>query len=122
LLTLFHRLLVLVSQGRQRPTTFSLSEPAPAPSPGETAAAHLLRTLRAPTLHSLVPRAARAPSFLSAKRPRDRRGRIGAKSGYTTTDPGEGLAGVGGLVEMEREADREFLEGLRYDQHLRLQA
>lgn len=76
-------LLVLVSQARRPPASVSLTAPPPQPLPGEAAAAHLLRLVRAPA--STSPplakgnRAARTLSFLSGNVPRDRRGRIGRR-------------------------------------------
>jgi hypothetical protein len=135
---IYSRLLVLTSQRRQRPVTFSLTTPAPQPTPGEAAITDLLRIVRSPRpqynartqtmkMGPMSP-LTRAPSFLSGGLPRDRRGRIAHKQ------KGKGLAHLVGLgsgdddqemlgdetprngssthiVDFERE--REFLEALR---------
>jgi len=133
----YHRLLVLTSQRRQRPVAFSLTTPAPAPTPGEAAITDLLRLVSIPG-HQLQTSKSpghmsplnRAPSFLSGGVPRDRRGRIAYKSHgkglQPFAGPGDGRDGESegrrgdetprsahyiGVVERER--DREFLEALR---------
>lgn len=157
-------MLVLAFQTRQPspPPSFSLTSPTPPAQkgPGETALADLIRALRLPSFTHSAQRAgvgtggelkppldpssmARAPNFLSAGVPRDRRGRIAQKK---STGPGGlgmsvGGAGVGGVageedwddggetprnvfvvdgaaargttLDLEREREREFLEGLR---------
>ncbi|GLB37246.1 putative hbrB-like [Lyophyllum shimeji] len=132
-------LLVLTSQRRPRPVAFSLTTPAPAPTPGEEAINDLLRIVRnprpqydarTPALNKLGPMSplTRAPSFLSGAQPRDRRGRIAHKhTGKPTHLTGLGRGGeeenlgdetprVGAAsskADLEREREREFLEALR---------
>jgi hypothetical protein len=111
--------------------------------PGEKALADLIRVLRLPHSHAEPGSAkslkhdpsvkVRAPSFLSGGLPRDRRGRIAQKRNFG----GSGMNGAGGVgsgdhedgddgeetprngfassttLDMEREREREFLEGLR---------
>lgn len=131
-------LLVLTSQKRPRPVTFSLATPAPQPTAGEAAITDLLRIVRSPKtnfdartqalkLGPLSP-LARAPSFLSGGLPRDRRGRIAHKQkGKGVNDlvldgVGDGDDAYGDetprngpsyMLEVEREREREFLEALR---------
>lgn len=133
------RLLVLTSQKRPRPVTFSLATPAPQPTAGEAAITDLLRIVRSPKtnfdartqalkLGPLSP-LARAPSFLSGGLPRDRRGRIAHKQkGKGVNDlvldgVGDGDDAYGDetprngpsyMLEVEREREREFLEALRF--------
>lgn len=122
-------LLVLASQTRQRPSTLSLTEPAPQPTAGEVAITQLLRTIRSPL--STLPtnatmRRSRTPSFLSGQVPRDRRGRIGQKPGWMRAekilgrgdedadeDGGETPRNLGYFERSEREKEREFLDSLR---------
>ncbi|KAG6820869.1 hypothetical protein H0H93_010213 [Arthromyces matolae] len=127
-------LLVLTSQRRPRTLAFSLTAPAPNPTPGEQAIIDLLRVVRSPrpeqdarsnALKNLSPMSpfARAPSFLSGGLPRDRRGRIAHKPkargnllphliGLNGDDDALGDENIrGGFIE--REKDREFLESLR---------
>lgn len=136
---LITRLLVLTSQKRSRPVTFSLTTPAPQPTPGEAAVADLLRIVRSPRVYldartqalRLGPLSplSRAPSFLSGGLPRDRRGRIAHKQkGKGVNDLiSDGLAdgddtfgdetprnGPSQMLEVEREREREFLEALRF--------
>ena len=92
---LFSRLLVLVSQGRERSVSLSLTDPDPQPSAPEAAVQHLLRAVRLPLTqlasNTLQVSSRRAPSFLSDSQPRDRRGRIGEKPKNIKTsshDPG----------------------------------
>lgn len=134
-----HRLLVLTSQRRQRPVAFSLTTPAPAPTPGEAAVIDLLRIVRNPRpqaqiLNDSGPTSplSRAPSFLSGGLPRDRRGRIAHKQtgknldhlARLRTDDGEDNEERHGdetprnapssyMAEVERERGREFLEALK---------
>lgn len=134
-------MLVLAFQTRQPspPPSFSLTSPNP-PSqigPGEKALADLIRALRLPSSSSAgsksnkndTSKAVRAPSFLSGGLPRDRRGRIAQKRttggiGIATEDEEIGWDDGGGetprngfmgntTLDMEREREREFLEGLR---------
>lgn len=132
------RLLVLTSQKRSRPVTFSLTTPAPQPTPGEAAISDLLRIVRSPRTHfdartqalKLGPLSplSRAPSFLSGGLPRDRRGRIAHKQkgkgvdalvldGVGDSDDAFGdetpRNGPSHMLEVEREREREFLEALR---------
>jgi hypothetical protein len=131
------RLLVLTSQQRSRPVTFSLTTPAPQPTAGEAAIADLLRIVRSPRAHfdartqasKLGPLSplSRAPSFLSGGLPRDRRGRIAHKQkgkdevvldGFGDSDNAVGdetpRNGPSHMLEVEREREREFLEALRF--------
>lgn len=119
---------MLVSQ-RSLPSVLSLTEATPPPTPGEDAIQRLLRTLRTPVVqHSPHMQkhypAGRAPSFLSAGLPRDRRGRIAQKverkafHGVIEDDEIDGDGGEtprigGGFNEVGRDRDREFLESLR---------
>lgn len=79
-------LLVLVSQGRQRPVSLSLTAPDPQPSAGEAAIQHLLRAVHLPltqlSLNSSPAMSKTTSSFLWGGQPRDRRGRIGQKPGH----------------------------------------
>ncbi|KAG6862302.1 hypothetical protein C0995_016000 [Termitomyces sp. Mi166 len=122
-------LLVLSSQRRPRPLSFSLTAPPPTLTPGEQAIIDLLRVSRCPrpeydarTNKLLASPVTRAPSFLSGGLPRDRRGRIAQKQNGRPRPPN--LVGIGldedvfwvetprgGFVE--REKDRELLESLR---------
>ncbi|KAJ3539267.1 hypothetical protein NMY22_g4814 [Coprinellus aureogranulatus] len=121
-------LLVLASQGRQRPVAFSLTAPAPQATAGEAAVTELLRIVRNPGLTKFDPRqqvfnaTTRTPSFLSGGMPRDRRGRIAKKdnSGVTTglnnghveeDEFGDEISAS--YVEVSREKERELLESLR---------
>lgn len=154
-------MLVLAFQTRQPslPPSFSLTSPAPQAQtgPGEKALADLICALRLPSFTHSAERAevetgeelkstldpsimARAPSFLSAGVPRDRRGRIAQKktSGPGGLGIGVGGVGAGGVAgdedwddggetprnafvvgaavgggTMDRNREREFLEGLR---------
>lgn len=118
--------------------TFSLTTPAPQPTPGEAAIADLLRIVRSPRSHfdartqalKLGPLSplSRAPSFLSGGLPRDRRGRIAHKQNGKRVDNSvvDGVAdddvfgdetprnGPSHMLEVEREREREFLEALRF--------
>jgi hypothetical protein len=120
----WHRLLVLVSQGRQ-PAAASLTTPSPAPSQGEVAVQHLLNVVRS-SGSGARPSGSRGPrtlSFLSGNVPRDRRGRIAHRPGPLSLDepcsdleddvvtPRLGLGPNGGVGARERE--RELLESLR---------
>lgn len=141
LIVSFSRLLVLASQSTQLPITFSLNTRIPQPTAGESAIKDLLRLVRNPRPESdpRNPRfkgspsfQTRAPSFLSGGLPRDRRGRVALKGknppdltnlrglGFgSSEDPyGDDTPRMGGIpasyaMDMERERDREFLEGLR---------
>ncbi|KAG0708340.1 HbrB-like-domain-containing protein [Suillus ampliporus] len=104
-------LLVLTSERRVRSPSppLSLHPPIVQPSAGEAAIESLLRLVSNPQRLShglgLAPRAA-TPSFLSAGRPRDRRGRIGSSGAVSV------LGIVGGWATMptrtdEREEDDE---------------
>ncbi|KAG2342517.1 HbrB-domain-containing protein, partial [Suillus weaverae] len=102
-------LLVLTSERRVRSPSPPLSLHAPVihPSAGEAAIESLLRLVSNPQRlsHGLAPRAA-TPSFLSAGRPRDRRGRIGSSGAASV------LGIVGGWAAMparpdEREEEEE---------------
>ncbi|KAJ7209561.1 HbrB-like-domain-containing protein [Mycena pura] len=120
-------LLVLSSQGRQRPPPVSLTSAPPQPSASEAAIADLLRLVRSPRpqfdakVKASPISPSRAPSFLSGGLPRDRRGRIAKKStliGIKVSEDGdddffgdETPRIAQGLTERERE--REFLEALR---------
>ncbi|KAF9007987.1 HbrB-like-domain-containing protein [Cyathus striatus] len=133
-------LLVLSSQSKQRPATFSLTTPIPQATPGEAAITDLLRVVRNPRpqydTRGLPYRNSpllqtRTPSFLSEGVPRDRRGRIAHKQkgkmppelvglGYMAGDdddtPGNETPRLGlssYMAEIEREKEREFLEALR---------
>ncbi|KJA27755.1 hypothetical protein HYPSUDRAFT_34894 [Hypholoma sublateritium FD-334 SS-4] len=134
-------LLVLASQSTQLPVTFSLNTRIPQPTAGESAVKDLLRLVRNPRPESdpRNPRfkgspgfQTRTPSFLSGGLPRDRRGRVALKGkippdltslrglGFgSIEDPyGDDTPRMGGIpasyaVDMDRERDREFLEGLR---------
>ncbi|TFK44576.1 HbrB-like-domain-containing protein [Crucibulum laeve] len=134
-------LLVLSSQSRQRPVTFSLTAPTPQPTAGEAAITDLLRVVRNPRPHFESSKGqafknspafqTRTPTFLSGGVPRDRRGRIAQKQkgdapselvglGAYPGDEEEAYAqetprtGPGSYVaDMEREREREFLEALR---------
>ncbi|KAL0956097.1 hypothetical protein HGRIS_002266 [Hohenbuehelia grisea] len=128
--------LVLASQSRQRPPSFSLTKSAAQPTAGESAILDLLRVVRSPgslpdrlrspnprALGSLTPQA----TFLHGALPRDRRGRIAqkkkgkagtimAESGGEEDDVlGDGAEtprnGFGLPTDAEREA--ELLEALR---------
>jgi hypothetical protein len=122
--------LILTSHTRSPPPLLSLTEPAPPPSAGDQALSALLRALRSPNLENLGSSrpAVRAPSFLSSKVPRDRRGRIAgkpargvdftlslSKHGAASGALGLTLEGVeeGTGVDSERQIDAEFLEALR---------
>ncbi|KAG6866606.1 hypothetical protein C0991_000716 [Blastosporella zonata] len=91
-------LLVLTSQRRPRALAFSLTSPAPTPTPGEQAITDLLRVVRAPSKPEPGPRThsrgarAPAPSFLSGALPRDRRGRIAHKQVGSISTGGSGRA------------------------------
>lgn len=142
-------MLVLAFQTREpsTPPSFSLAAPTPpAPKgPGEKALDDLIRALRLPHTeaepgsaksikHTSSVVKPRAPSFLSAGLPRDRRGRIAHKrnlggglsisGGGDGGDNGEGWDEDGeetprngfvarSTLDMENEREREFLEGLR---------
>lgn len=104
-------LLVLTSERRVRSPSppLSLHTPIIQPSAGEAAIESLLRLVSNPQRlshgHGLAPRAA-TPSFLSAGRPRDRRGRIGSSGAASV------LGIVGGWATMpaptdEREEEEE---------------
>lgn len=111
---------MLVSQ-RTLPSVLSLTEPTPQPTPGEAAIQHLLRAIRTP-LSKDAPTSyhrfsTRAPSFLSAGLPRDRRGRIDMKGSHIMVkeeaeDDGGDTPRVVAFVD-GREKGREFLESLR---------
>ncbi|KAG1746101.1 HbrB-like-domain-containing protein [Suillus lakei] len=101
-------LLVLTSERRVRSPSPPLSLHAPViqPSAGEAAIESLLRLVSNPQRlshgHGLTPRAA-TPSFLSAGRPRDRRGRIGSYEREEEGEEEEGRTtsvGVGGVLEL----------------------
>lgn len=122
-------LLVLSSQSRQRPVTFSLTTPTPQPTAGEAAISDLLRVVRNPRAntdprsqpYNPVPGSqTRTPSFLSGGLPRDRRGRIAQKQSGKGPPQEEDKFGdetprVGPsyVADVEREREREFLEALR---------
>jgi hypothetical protein len=125
------RLLVLSSQSRQRPVTFSLTTPTPQPTAGEAAINDLLRVVRNPRAntdprsqpYNPVPGSqTRTPSFLSGGLPRDRRGRIAQKQSGKGPPQEEDKFGdetrrVGPtsyVADVERAREREFLEALRY--------
>lgn len=135
------RLLVLSSQSRQRPLTFSLTAPIPQPTAGEAAINDLLRVVRNPRAQSdsRTPMLkgspgfqTRTPSFLSGGVPRDRRGRIAQKQKGPMPSELDGLGGASGeevlmfgdetprmgpssyVVDLQREREREFLEALRF--------
>ncbi|KAG1799785.1 HbrB-like-domain-containing protein [Suillus plorans] len=96
-------LLVLTSERRVRSPSppLSLHTPAIQPSAGEAAIESLLRLVsnqRVSHGHGLAPRAA-TPSFLSAGRPRDRRGRIGSSGAASV------LGIVGGWAAMPTQTD-----------------
>jgi len=130
---IIRRLLVLSSQSRQRPVTFSLTTPTPQPTAGEAAISDLLRVVRNPRANT-DPRSQpynpgpgsqmRTPSFLSGGLPRDRRGRIAQKQSGKGPPQEEDKFGdetprVGPtsyVADVEREREREFLEALRYVQ------
>lgn len=101
----FARLLVLTSERRVRSPSppLSLHTPAIQPSAGEAAIESLLRLVSNQRVshghgHGLAPRAA-TPSFLSAGRPRDRRGRIGSSGAASV------LGIVGGWAAMPTQTD-----------------
>ncbi|KAG1810808.1 HbrB-like-domain-containing protein [Suillus variegatus] len=98
-------LLVLTSERRVRSPSppLSLHTPAIQPSAGEAAIESLLRLVSNQRVshghgHGLAPRAA-TPSFLSAGRPRDRRGRIGSSGAASV------LGIVGGWAAMPTQTD-----------------
>lgn len=99
-------LLVLTSERRVRSPSppLSLHAPVVQPSAGEAAIESLLRLVsnsqRLSHGHGLAPRAA-TPSFLSAGRPRDRRGRIGSSGAVSV------LGIVGGWATMPATDERE---------------
>ena len=128
--------MVLAFQTHQPspPPSFNLTSPNPPPqiSPSEKALNDLIDVLRVPSAtkdasknaksHSLL-----APNFLSGGLPRDRRGRIAQKRNLENPDiaaedeegwdeggetPRNEFMGATTL-DMEREREREFLEGLR---------
>lgn len=114
---------MLVSQ-RPLPSVLSINEFTPPPTPGEAAIQHLLRAIRSPvvqlTPHIYKRYSSGAPSFLSAGRPRDRRGRIAQKGVkrdlHEEDEEGEGFETPklgGAFVDALRERDRELLESLR---------
>ncbi|PSR72172.1 hypothetical protein PHLCEN_2v11964 [Hermanssonia centrifuga] len=123
-----HMLLVLVSQ-RSPPTEQSLTAPPPPPPPGEEAIQILLRTIRTPLVHTTLDNRSHhfggtgAPSFLSARIPRDRRGRIAHKPDRSggvydfiredDVDGGETPKLGMSFGEPAREKEREFLESLK---------
>lgn len=127
-------LLVLSSQSRQLPVTFSLTIPTRQPTAGEAAINDLLRLVRNPHPQSDSVNQkfknspafqARTPTFLSGGIPRDRRGRIAQKGkippALSHSQKSEDLFGeetprkgpVSYVIEMEREREREMLEALR---------
>lgn len=99
-------LLVLTSERRVRSPspTLSLHAPVIQPSAGEAAIESLLRLVSNPQRlshgYGLAPRAA-TPSFLSAGRPRDRRGRIGSSGAASV------LGIVGGWATMPAQTDEQ---------------
>lgn len=133
-------LLVLSSESRHLPVTFSLTTPAPQPTAGESAIRDLLRLVRNPRPKADIRNQkfknspgfqTRTPTFLSGGLPRDRRGRVALKGknppeltglrglGLGTEDEifGEETPRMGPgsyAIDMERvEREREFLEALR---------
>jgi hypothetical protein len=139
--TTFARLLVLSSESRHLPVTFSLTTPAPQPTAGESAIRDLLRLVRNPRPKADLRNQkfknnpgfqTRTPTFLSGGLPRDRRGRVALKGknppeltglrglGLGTEDEtfGEETPRIGPgsyAIDMERvEREREFLEALRF--------
>lgn len=142
LISSISRLLVLSSQSRQRPLTFSLTAPIPQPTPGEAAINDLLRVVRnpraqndsrTPILKGSPGFQTRTPTFLSGGVPRDRRGRIAQKQKGPMLSDLDGPAGDEVLmfgdetprmgpssyvVDLQREREREFLEALRFVQDL----
>lgn len=109
---------MLVSQ-RSLPSVLSLTEAAPQPTPGEAAIQHLLRAIHTPlskdTSNSFHRFSTRAPSFLSAGLPRDRRGRIEMKGNQKVVKEEEEGDDGGDTPRMVAftEGRREFLESLR---------
>ena len=83
----------MVSQGRERSVSFSLTDPDPQPSAPEAAVQHLLRVVRLPLMHmspsSAQSSSRRIPSFPSDNQPRDRRGRLGETPKHTKTSLGD---------------------------------
>ncbi|KAF9559844.1 HbrB-domain-containing protein [Agrocybe pediades] len=128
-------LLVLSSQSRHLPKTFSLTTPPPQPTPGEAAVKELLRLVRSPASQSEARAAkfksntgfpSRALTFSSGGIPRDRRGRVAYKGknlpeliGIPSPGQDEDLYGddtprLAASGEMEREREREKeVEALR---------
>ncbi|KAG1878242.1 HbrB-like-domain-containing protein [Suillus subluteus] len=104
-------LLVLTSERRVRSPSppLSLHTPVIQPSAGEAAIESLLRLVSNPQRlshgHGLAPRAA-TPSFLSAGRPRDRRGRIGSSGAASVLGIVGGWATMPALTD-EREEEEE---------------
>ncbi|KZT04629.1 HbrB-domain-containing protein [Laetiporus sulphureus 93-53] len=127
-------LLVLVSQRSHRPISFSLTASPPQVSPGEAAVQHLLHIVRAPLtqLERNMQRTNRAPPFLSAGKPRDRRGwiaqrperqRSSVQNGQNGEEHVNDEGGETPRIQAQfvnfahfshlRERDKEFLESLR---------
>lgn len=132
-----YRLLVLSSETRRLPVTFSLTTPVPQATAGEVAISDLLNLVHNPRAYSNLRMSkfknspgfqTRTSTFLSGALPRDRRGRVALKGknplelaglqvlGNDDDPYGEDTPRIGPssyVVDLERERERD-LEALRF--------